>query len=268
MAEFNLRDLKDLIPEYDGDQATLNDFIEACNFASNNIDEDQLEALIFIIKSKLVGKAKRFISSRNLSTIDDIKSLLIGHYGDCRDTEGLLRDLSSCFQKPSETPRAFVQRIEDLLTKLRSSVALDNTLQAAEKQVLNKSHEKIALKTFLAGLNDPLGANIRAQRPQNLDQAEQFLIEEENILYLKNFRISNNTHNLFPRENYGGRGPPANRTQSNFPRQNNAARTSNSNKRTCSFCKKDGHTYEQCFKRQGTLVPNQYANQTNNNFMQ
>lgn len=211
MANFTLKEFRDMIPEYDGDQATLNDFIEVCDFVIDSIQENQLNAIIFIIKSKLIGKAKRFISSRNLHDWDEIKELLINHYGDCRDTEGLLRDLTSTFQKANETPRAFVQRIEDLLTKIRSSVALDDSLNVQDKEILNKSHEKIALKIFLSGLNDQFGSIIRAQKPKTLDEAEQYIIEEENIAYLKDFRISNkqkfsnnnnNTKRFFPRENY------------------------------------------------------------------
>jgi hypothetical protein len=208
MAGFNLKDLRDMIPEYDGDQSTLFDFIEAVNFAIENVPENQQNAIIFIIKSKLVGKARKFISSRQLREWNDIKDLLISHYGDCRDTEGLLYDLTSTFQKSNETPRAFAQRIENLLTKIRSSVALNNELNQAARNALNSSHEKIALKAFLAGLSDPLGSIIRSQKPDTLEQAEQFLIEEENITYLKNFKSSKpSLHNqvnnkIVPKENY------------------------------------------------------------------
>lgn len=255
MAEFTLRELKDMIPEYDGDQATLNDFIEACNFVTNQIEENQSEALIFIIKSKLVGKAKRFISSRNLRAWDEIRNLLIGHYGDCRDTEGLLRDLTSTFQKSSETPRAFVQRIEDLLTKIRSSVALDNTLNEDEKLALNSSYERIALKTFLSGLNDPFGSIIRSQKPESLDQAEQYLIEEENIAYLKNFRITKpaqkpiQNNKPFPKENYG-----------NYSHQNRQFRTT---QKFCTYCKKNGHLITECFTKNRNYSGN--SNFHNNN---
>jgi hypothetical protein len=208
MAGFNLKDLRDMIPEYDGDQSTLFDFIEAVNFAIENVPENQQNAIIFVIKSKLVGKARKFISSRQLREWNDIKDLLISHYGDCRDTEGLLYDLTSTFQKSNETPRAFAQRIENLLTKIRSSVALNNELNQAARNALNSSHEKIALKAFLAGLSDPLGSIIRCQKPNTLEQAEQFLIEEENITYLKNFKSSKPSlhdqvnNKIVPKENY------------------------------------------------------------------
>jgi hypothetical protein len=116
--------------------------------------------------------------------------------------------LTSTFQKSNETPRAFAQRIENLLTKIRSSVALNNELNQAARNALNSSHEKIALKAFLAGLSDPLGSIIRSQKPNTLEQAEQFLIEEENITYLKNFKSSKPSlhdqvnNKIVPKENY------------------------------------------------------------------
>lgn len=245
MAEFTLKDLRDMIPEYDGDQSNLHDFIEAVNFAIANSPNNNQNALIFIIKSRLKGKARQFISSRQLNAWGDIKDLLITHYGDCRDTEGLLRDLTNCSQKYSETPRSFVQRIENLLTKIRATVALNEDLNNDTRRALNASHEKIALKTFLAGLNDPFGGIIRSQRPQSLEEAEQFLIEEENISYLKGFKISGSSKNVLstnkkivPKENY--------QTHSTHP-----------DEKFCNYCKKKGHLINSCYKRNRFSVNNQ-----------
>jgi hypothetical protein len=215
MAGFNLKDLRDMIPEYDRDQSTLFDFIEAVNFAIENVPENQQNALIFIIKSKLVGKARKFISSRQLREWNDIKGLLINHYGDCRDTE-----------------------------------ALNNELNQAARNALNSSHEKIALKAFLAGLSDPLGSIIRSQKPNTLEQAEQFLIEEENIIYLKNFKILKPSHNqvnhkIVPKENYPSH-----------------CSTTRSDKKYCSYCKKSGHLVDRCFQRNQNQV-NQNIQQPN-----
>jgi hypothetical protein len=50
------------------------------NFAIENVPENQQNALIFIIKSKLVGKTRKFISSRQHREWNDIKDLQINHY--------------------------------------------------------------------------------------------------------------------------------------------------------------------------------------------
>lgn len=41
---FTLKELRDMIPTYDGDEAVLNDFIEACNFVDTHISEEELNA--------------------------------------------------------------------------------------------------------------------------------------------------------------------------------------------------------------------------------
>jgi hypothetical protein len=88
----------------------------------------------------------------------------------------------------------------------------------------------MALKTFLAGLSDPLGSIIRSQKPNTIEQAEQFLIEEENITYLKNFKSSRSSphnqvnHKIVPKENYPSHSS-----------------TTRSDDKYCSYCKKSGH---------------------------
>lgn len=227
-----LHSLSSLIPEYHGDQSTLSDFISACDFVFEQIDENLVQGFLFVVKNKLLGKAKQFISSRNINDWESVKQLLIGHFGDCRDTESLLRDLTACVQKPNETPRVFVQRIEDLLTKLRNVISLDVNLNNVTKQVLNNSHEKIALKTVLAGLGDPIGSIIRSQRPGSIDEAIHFLIEEENIYYLKNknsSRENKQSSKIVPKSNFSH----------DFKREN----------KFCSYCKNPGHIIADCRKR-------------------
>lgn len=227
-----LQSLSSLIPDYDGDQATLSDFISACDFVASQVNENLMQGFLLVIKNKLSGKARQFISSRSLNDWNSIKQLLIGHFGDCRDTESLLRDLATSIQKPNETPRAFIQRIENLLTKLRNSVALDRSIEVDSKEALNESHEKIALKTLLAGLGDPIGSIIRAQRPQSIDEAIQFLIEEENIYYLKNKNSSKESKTF----------------QKIVPKSNFSSEQKKDSK-FCNYCKSHGHLLLECRKR-------------------
>lgn len=227
-----LHSLSTIIPEYDGNQSTLSDFISACSFVFEQIDENLQPGFLFVVKNKLIGPAKQFISSRSLNDWESVRQLLIGHFGDCRDTESLLRDLTACVQKPNETPRSFVQRIENLLTKLRNAVSLDATLTNDTRPILNLSHEKIALKTLLAGLSDPMGPIIRSQKPASIDEAINFILEEENIYYLKNknaARDSKHVQKVLPRSNF----------------HNDQKKEI----KVCNYCKNRGHVISECRKR-------------------
>lgn len=258
----SIRDLKDLIPTFDGTKSLLNDFIEACNFADDNVIEGKKDVLVFLIKAKLTGQAKTFISSRNLKTWAQIRPLLVGQFGDCRDTEALVRDLMNSFQKVNETPRNFIQRIENLLTQLRSSVALDDDVEEGHKEILNKSHEKLALKTILAGINDPLGQLIRAQRPEDIKEASQYILEEENIAYLKagrQVKPSLISKNVYPRTNYVS--SQSHHAQNVPPRfhSNSHTKSPQQDVKICNYCKKSGHLIVNCFKRN-----KKFGNQNNN----
>ncbi|KAJ8983951.1 hypothetical protein NQ317_008653 [Molorchus minor] len=89
--------------------------------------------------------------------------LLLQNFGDQRDENCLNQDLVNLRQKPNETPNQFHEKIE------------------AEAVFKRDFFTKQALKTFLAGLREPLGPIIRAMRPTTLAQALQFISEEDNF---------------------------------------------------------------------------------------
>lgn len=235
-----VRDLAYLISEYEGDQCFLNDFIEACDFVSNHIKDEDKQHFVLLVKSKLKGRAKTCISSRNVTDWETMKNLLIGHFGDCRDTASLLRDLSSMWQNSSEAGRAFFDRISNMNTKVRSSVNLDTNTDAAGKIVLNQAYEQHALRTLLAGLRSPLGQVVRSQKPNSLSEAAQLIIEEERIVYAQS--------------------------------GNETITKSNASPTFCNYCKKTGHEISVCRKRayvntnQSKSAPNHATTQRINPF--
>ena len=139
--ELSIRDIKDIIPEFDGNSLGLNEFVRACNFAQKNIKNGNEEVLLFIIHSKLSGSAKDLISGRNLTSWSEMEDLLISRFGDRRDTESLLRDLTSTFQGKHETLRAYLARTENLLSKIRNSIASNEDLSKTDRKILAKSYE-------------------------------------------------------------------------------------------------------------------------------
>ena len=236
---FTARDLTNFIPEFSGDQATLHDFIAACDHAIDFMPDGNESHIPFLIKSKLIGEARQFISSRALNDWQDIKQLLLSHFGDTRDAESLLRELTNSFQKSTETPRSYVQRVQLLLTKIRNCTALDESLNNDMKHAMNQRNEKIGLKTILSGLNDPIGQILRSQRPQNIEEATSILAEEENLQFLKSFR------SVSLRENAQ---KPSQIIPKNFKTQPNSA------VRYCGYCKRTGHSFDDCYRRQNRNI--------------
>lgn len=228
-----LRKVSDFIPNYSGSQAGLYDFLKACEWVYDQIDENVLDAYLLLVKTKLKGEAEAFISSRNIADWETLKDLLTGHFCDARDIEGLGRELTVSVQLGNESPRQFLTRIQALLTKIRSSINLNPENTEADKVTLIKSYETTALKTVLAGLRNPLGTTIRSQRPADLNEVSSFLIDEENILYLqtRNNNIDRKIRGAIPRDLY------------NLPPRNTETKS-------CNYCKKPGHLISECRKRQ------------------
>lgn len=243
-----LRKVSDFVPNYSGSQAGLYDFLQACDWVYDQIDEDVLDAFLLIIKTKLRGDAEAFISSRNISDWETLKDLLTGHYSDARDIEGLGRELTVSVQSVNESPRQFLTRIQALLTKIRSSINLNPENTAADKATLIKSYETTALKTVLAGLRNPLGTTIRSQRPSDLNEVASLLIDEENIIYLqtRNNNIDKNIRGAIPKDLY------------NLPRRNVPQ-----NPKFCNYCKRPGHNLSECRRRD--FNQNNHFNNSNQN---
>lgn len=82
-------------------------------------------------------------------------------------------------------------------------------------------------------LNDPLGSLIRSQKPATLEEAESLIIKEENVAYLKSFKMQQqlskpSISRIIPRQNYFA-------TILDFEDHYFSRR------KFCTFCKKKGH---------------------------
>ncbi|KAJ8984984.1 hypothetical protein NQ317_016895 [Molorchus minor] len=157
-------DIKNLsiIPSFDGNPNKLHRFISVSEtilnhyFDTQNTSNFQNTLLLNGILNKLEGRAEEVIGITGTRDWNSIKNALLQNFGDQRDENCLNQDLS------------------------RLKLYLNETFS-----------QKQALKTFLAGLREPLGPIIRAMRPTTLAQALQFISEEDNVKYLQRSNQNN-----------------------------------------------------------------------------
>lgn len=229
---FNMNYLK-IIPHFDGDSANLTDFINACDLIVDNYYDATLptvfrnKLIIISIKNHLKGPAKQLISTRSFDTWALIKACLISNFGDQRDTESLFRDLHHMHQTATETPKQFGQRIIAHTVLLMQSIENhdDDVLVVQSKR---DSINNQGLKTFLAGLHEPLGSNIRGRDPSSIQDALRHILNEENITYMKQRLGMPTQQNVIF-------------NKSQFPTV--------SKQKYCTFCKCPGHLINECRKR-------------------
>lgn len=188
---FNAEFLK-CIPEFDGNPTELHRFISTSDSIINNFYDRANPASFmntFILNSiinRLSGTAKLVANIQNVSTWQELKTTLYSHFADQRDEACLNRDLIMLKQIQNETPQQFHDKCLQLLNTICSYIDIHE--QTVEARTLKREfYLTLTLRTFLSGLREPLGTTIRSMKPSNLNEALQFIVQEENAHRLRNY---------------------------------------------------------------------------------
>ena len=121
-----LRDALMVVPEINGKNIPLSQFIEGCNEAKCMIEPESEINLVKLLRSKISGEARQAISGRTFSTIDELKMFLKNIYSPARIIPQLLGELGHEFQRDYENLITYANRIRDIRTKILEVHNLDN----------------------------------------------------------------------------------------------------------------------------------------------
>lgn len=219
----NLQLLKlfiEVIPNFSGEPCELNNFIGSCDEVISQFagGSEIVEKLIFrAILGKLRGKALTLIASRSeLQTWFEIKNLLKLSFSDQRSFTCLLQELHGLKQNPKENSYQFGIRCQYHRSLIFISINSDESLSVAEKTAQVSNIEKLILITFLKYLPPIIQTGVRLKQPKSLEEAMQFVLEEENFLSLVQDSKKSNQINI----PYSSQKAPMSSTQTsqNFPR--------------------------------------------------
>lgn len=179
-----------LVPEFDGNPNVLTRFLNLCDqLVLTYISPEpgrQLSNLSLIngILNKITGNAARTLATNGIpSDWNGIRLTLINTFSDHRDESSLYTDLSLLVQG-TDTIQVFYEKVQHLLCTIMTYVELHESIKTTieSKRALYK---KLALQSFLRGLEEPLGSRIRCMRPSTLESALEYAQDELNILYLQ-----------------------------------------------------------------------------------
>lgn len=185
--------VKDL-PKYDGNRHTLFEFIENVTEILEICDEISgapcTRILLRAIRNKIVGEANEVLNMYGTPlNWDSIRENLISHYADKRSEINLIRDLHSINQQ-NNTIEEYYSKIIDLQSTMINFTKInENNLIVIDTK--NNLFKEMCLSTFLAGLREPLGSMVRAMQPDDIQEAFQYCLKEQNIQYAK--KSSNQT---------------------------------------------------------------------------
>lgn len=226
--------VKDL-PKFDGNPRLLYEFlanVEEILGYLNNVDGTNYARIILrAIRNKIVGPANEVLNVYGTPLIwENIKGNLILHYSDKRNETSLIKDLHNLKQTTQS-----VQHFYSSIVEIQSSINNNILIHESNPSVIEAKRKLFAdmcLNTFLSGLKEPLGSNIRSMRPGSMAEALSFCVQEQNIYYTKkpfsniystpqqNIRyFPPNYQNYTPTQSYQPIVNNPNRFSQQFPRQ-------------------------------------------------
>lgn len=173
------------IDSYDGNRDDLSAWLTNCDRAFQIASQDQEQILFAFIQNKLTDRAQSVCSNTTFDNWEDLKEFLKSRFGNRKHETHLLFELQNCKQLYSETISQYISRIESCLKRLLMSIKQscnDPKLLPGEIENTNR----LALHTFLIGVNPQISLMLRSRGPNNLNEAFNIALEEEKFHLLQN----------------------------------------------------------------------------------
>ena len=173
------------LPCFDGTTSKLHGFVKAIDVLMPELEAMRGTTTFSIwqqcIRAKVIGEADNTLAYYGTGIEwAEIKATLITHYSDKRDQGSLTRDMF--LLKQTGSIEEFYGKITHTLSLLANVINLTESNPNFRKR-LTEDHNDLGLRVFLAGLKEPLGPIIRAQKPQTLKEALRYCQDETNIMY-------------------------------------------------------------------------------------
>lgn len=191
------------VPEFDGNPNILVRFLNLCDqLVTSYVQPTPGNELINLsllngIINKITGPAARILATNGTPTTwEGIRNALTHNFSDQRDESALYTDLSMLTQG-SDTPHIFYERVQNLLGTIMTYVQLHDTLSTTV-EAKRTLYKKLALQSYLRGLNEPVGSRIRCMRPDSLEDALKFAHEELNVMYMQSKTRPSTSRNPTP----------------------------------------------------------------------
>lgn len=275
MTEISLETAIKLIPFFNGQiDEEIYPFINACEFAMSCIQKDFKPVLVKAITTKLGGKAFAVTQNREITDWAGLKSLLETAFCSRRTAGYLQLELNSTRQKGGESVQEYSGRVEKLFHDLCNvSVA---GKKSTEAEAIRGYIKETTLTSYVEGLYSNIRQVIKSKNLTSLEEAIKESLEEEKLQesnkearrlihnnkpetkniskYCSNCRKTNHNTNQCRFAKGGGR------SQDTGQQERYSERT-NIKKISCTYCKANGHTKEDCYKKKR-------ANNRQNTFQQ
>uniref|UniRef100_A0A1B0CQI1 Putative retrovirus-related gag polyprotein from transposon hms-beagle n=1 Tax=Lutzomyia longipalpis TaxID=7200 RepID=A0A1B0CQI1_LUTLO len=175
------------LPTFNGNPRLLFDFINNVEEILSIIspaDNTPLHRLwLRAIRNKIIDDANEVLDTYGTSLDwNSIKSNLINHYSDKRNETSLIKDLHALRQ--NDTIEGFYSRVIEILSLLQNQINIhENNVHIRNSK--SALYREMCLNVFLTGLKEPIGSVVRARDPDDLKEALEYCVVEQNIHYAR-----------------------------------------------------------------------------------
>lgn len=285
--------VENIVPTFDGDNLSVKMFIDHCKAAVMMVHPQDLPCLTMLIRTKIVGEARKHIQDRIGMRLEDILKTLEQIYSTHEDVGELCQKLGNIKRNTGESVPEYGGRVHQILNKI-ISITLES--MPNEKGVGRcEAYKDTAIGNFIRGLDRDIFMQLNGKLISDLDEAISLATKLDATL--QSWKRANgedeNNENLIKRENNDNvksKQTPVKRVAHvkvenddskrkkvqcdhckklghvknecrKLGKSGNSERTENNENITCYYCSRKGHKSNQCFlKKKHTQERNHISN--------
>ncbi|KAL4136407.1 hypothetical protein QTP88_007955 [Uroleucon formosanum] len=250
-----------LVPKFNGECAQeVYPFLSTCDFVIKSVSEDCRPILLQAILTKLAGKAYAATQHREVKSWETLRGLLEVTFCAKRTPGYLQLELTTTKHKAGETVQEYSSRVEALLHELCNVSAAKRS--PTDAKAVHEYIKETTLTTYVEGLPFSIRGVIKSKNHTSLEEAIKDSLEEDRIYQsnkgtqrLLHNKSNNNSSNKYckncQKTNHNtSECKYTNRTvDTGQQSKQNKDKTIDNKRTTCGYCKKTGHTLEECYKK-------------------
>lgn len=169
-SKLEFRDLITMIRPFDGTRTAYKYFVQDCERVLALADGRTQELLLHYIISTLSSLKLDCVLVHCKGTWNDLKMVLNEHFGSKLNASDILHDLMRV-RRGKETLFEYYNKFTVLLSDYRDSIDSQYQEDGIAKAAIVRHAEKIALDSFIKGLNVELRASVLIKEPQTLQDS-------------------------------------------------------------------------------------------------
>lgn len=278
-----IKEYLEMVPIFKGEPELLVLFITESEkiinyfYDANTPNSPRNDFITSRIRAKVQGEAALYIANQQITSWVDLRKSLITAYADKRDDATLAIEMVK-LEQGNDSPFDFYKKIQKTL----NAQMCYSKLTYGENAGLIDHFKRVALKTLLNGLKDPLGSLMRTKDPQDLETALNLLTNtyQKEINSQRNTRANqvNQNRNRPPFQKHNNfnstfspsfMATPAN-FSNNHPNNSNFSNNTPQNIQNSSYNNNFGNNFNRALKRpvNSSQINRQQPTFSRNNFQE